>query len=74
MADQTIDARDDLCPIPILRLGDALRAAGKGDTVELVTAGWRAEADVLAWAEDMGLDLETVRNDDGSTHFVIVKG
>ncbi len=74
MADQLIDARDQHGPIPILQAGAALRAAAEGHSVELVTAGLRIEADVLAWVEDMGFDLkETVRNPDGSTHFVIVK-
>ena len=74
MADQYIDARADLNPIPILQAGAALRAAEDGQSVELVTAGFRMEADVLAWVEDMGFDLkETVRDPDGSTHFVIVK-
>ena len=74
MADQLIDARDLECPIPILQVSVALRDAEEGGSVELVTTGERAEVDVPAWTGDMGYDLkETVRGDDGCTHFVIVK-
>ena len=74
MADLFIDARDQLSPIPILQAGAALREAEEGQSIELVTSGERSEIDVPAWVGDMGYDLkETVRGDDGCTHFVIIK-
>lgn len=73
MADQRIDVRDARCPIPILRATTALRDAGEGDTIELVTTDALAPVDVPAWVADMGYDLKETFEDGDATHFVIVK-
>jgi len=74
VADLMVDARNALCPIPILRAAEALRDAGEGTSVELVTTDALASVDVPAWVGDMGYDLkETFETGDGSDHFVIIK-
>jgi len=53
VADLLVDARNALCPIPILRAAEALRDAEEGASVELVTTDVLASVDVPAWVGDM---------------------
>ncbi|MCB2223242.1 MAG: sulfurtransferase TusA family protein [Actinobacteria bacterium] len=73
MADQRIEVRDARCPIPILRASEALRRAGIGESIELVTTDPMAAVDVPAWVDDMGYDLKETFETDGAQSFVIVK-
>jgi tRNA 2-thiouridine synthesizing protein A len=74
MADTTVDARGLQCPMPVIKLSQALKAAGSGQSVELLSTDKGSCSDVPAWAEDMGFALtESFETDDGVFHFVLLK-
>lgn len=73
MADVTVDARGLQCPMPVIKLSQAIMAAGPGQTVELVSTDRGSCSDVPAWVEDMGHELKEQFETDGEFHFVIQK-
>lgn len=73
MADLIVDARGLQCPMPVIKLSQALMAARSGQTVELISTDKGSCSDVPAWAADMGHALESEFNEDGEYHFVLVK-
>ncbi|MEX0757372.1 MAG: sulfurtransferase TusA family protein [Acidimicrobiia bacterium] len=73
MADVTVDARGLQCPMPVIKLSQAILAAGRGQTVELVSTDRGSCSDVPAWVADMGHELKEQSESDGAFHFLIVK-
>ena len=68
-----VDARNAVCPVPILKAVEALKDVDDGQTIELVTTDDGSLVDVPAWAEDMGYVIEETFENGGTTHFVILK-
>jgi len=68
-----VDARNAVCPVPILKAVEALKDIAEGETIELVTTDDGSLVDVPPWAEDMGYVIEETFENGGATHFVIVK-
>jgi tRNA 2-thiouridine synthesizing protein A len=73
MADHTVDARGLQCPMPVIKLSQAIMAAQSGETVELISTDRGSCSDVPSWAEDMGQTLKEQFEEDGEFHFVLVK-
>lgn len=73
MTDVRVDARNAVCPVPILKAVEALRDIDDGQTIELMTTDDGSLVDVPAWANDMGYPIEETFETGGATHFVIVK-
>lgn len=73
MADHTVDARGLQCPMPVIKLSQAIMAAQSGETVELISTDRGSCSDVPAWADDMGQMLKEQFEEDGEFHFVLVK-
>jgi TusA-related sulfurtransferase len=73
MADVTVDARGLQCPMPVIKLSQAILAAVRGQTVELIATDRGSCSDVPAWAADMGHDLKEQFESEGAFHFVIAK-
>ncbi len=71
--DTSVDARNELCPVPILRVSKAMRDLEPGQSVELVTTDESAHIDIPAWVSDMGHSITETFENNGETHFVIVK-
>jgi len=68
-----VDARNAVCPVPILKATEVLKDIDDGQTIELVTTDDGSLVDVPAWAEDMGYVIKETFENGGATHFVIVK-
>ena len=49
-----VDARGLLCPLPVIRLAAAARAAGEGATVTVLWTDPAAGLDIPAWARMRG--------------------
>lgn len=74
-ADVTVDARGLFCPMPILKLAQAVQAAERGAVVLLLATDPGVEPDVAAWCEATGHQLLDVgRSDDGYRARVRRKG
>lgn len=73
MADHTVDARGLQCPMPVIKLSQAIMAAQAGETVELISTDRGSCSDVPSWAQDMGQTLKEQFEEEGEFHFVLVK-
>lgn len=71
LADVTIEARGLQCPMPVIKLSQAIMSAGPAR--ELISTDRGSCSDVPAWAADMGDELEEQFETDGGFHFVIQK-
>ena len=50
----TVDARDLICPLPVLRARRALHGAAPGSVIELLATDPAADADLRAFCEATG--------------------
>ena len=73
MADVTVDARGLQCPMPVLKVSQAINGISSGQTLELIATDKGANSDIPAWAKDMGHALKETFEQDGELHFVIEK-
>ena len=73
MADITVDARGLQCPMPVIKLSQAIMKAESGHTIELISTDKGSCSDVPAWADDMGHALKEQFEESGEFHFLLVK-
>ncbi|MFP3880897.1 MAG: sulfurtransferase TusA family protein [Actinomycetota bacterium] len=73
MPDHTVDARGLQCPMPVIKLSQAITAAQPGETVELISTDRGSCSDVPAWAADMGHTLKEQFEENDEFHFVLVR-
>lgn len=73
MADVTVDARGLQCPMPVIKLSQAVMAASSGQSIELISTDRGSCSDVPAWAADMGHELKEQFEEDEEFHFVLLK-
>ena len=66
--DSILDCRGQLCPMPVVRVGQALSALGQGQVIKVFATDRGAIADIPAWAEDT--DNELVHWHDEGSHLV----
>lgn len=71
---QDIDARDLLCPLPVLRLRKALAMANSGDTFRLIATDPAALIDVPHFCAEQGHAFLGSEDLKGATAFTIRKG
>lgn len=73
MPEVTVDARGLQCPMPIIKLSQAINAATSGQLVELISTDRGSCTDVPAWTSDMGHVLKEQREENGEFRFLIQK-
>lgn len=69
-----VDARGLLCPMPVIRLQDAVAGLAEGACVELLATDPGVHADIPAWCRVHGHQVEAVADDhdpDGIIRFHI---
>lgn len=71
---QDIDARDLLCPLPVLRLRKALDTANSGDKFRLLATDPAALIDVPHFCAEQGHSYLGSEDLKGATAFTIRKG
>jgi tRNA 2-thiouridine synthesizing protein A len=59
------DARGLLCPLPVIRLADRMRAAARGEIVVLLATDPAAPEDVRLWCRGQGHELLSAAEDSG---------
>ena len=73
MADVTVDARNLQCPMPVLKIAQAMNDLSPGQSVELIASDRGALSDIPAWASDMGHSIKEQFETDDEYHFVVEK-
>jgi len=73
-ADSMLDARGQLCPMPVLNAAKAMRGKPPGHVLKLLATDRGSLADVPAWAQDTGTELLEQHEEDGVYVFLLRKG
>lgn len=66
-----VDARDLRCPLPVIRLAEAVRHAEPGTEILVRSTDPAARADIPAWCRLRSQELLEVREEDGHTVHVV---
>ncbi len=69
--DKVLDCRGLLCPLPVIRIADAIREIGVGQTLELITTDKGSKGDIAAWGKQTGQEVLDVREQGGEYHFYV---
>src|SRR6266567_341058 len=70
---ELVDARDLLCPMPVLATTKQMRLLEPGQVLKVLATDRGALADIPAWAEDTGNQLLATAEEDGALVFWIRK-
>jgi tRNA 2-thiouridine synthesizing protein A len=73
-ADSVLDARGQLCPMPVLNAAKAMRGKPPGHVLKLLATDRGSLADVPAWAADTGNELLWQSEEDGVYTYLLRKG
>lgn len=65
MPDTTLDCKGLACPMPIVKLTKAAKAAASGDTITVLADDPGFEPDVTAWIEAQGHTLKSLTEEGG---------
>lgn len=71
--DRTVDARDELCPTPLLMAKDALRKAGRGELVQVIVNDRTSKENVLSFCYNNGEEIVRSWDEGPDFHIVIRK-
>jgi tRNA 2-thiouridine synthesizing protein A len=71
--DRLVDARNLLCPMPVLAANKEMRLAEPSQVVKVLATDRGALADIPAWAEDTGNELLATAEEDGALAFWVRK-
>lgn len=74
MADVVVDARGLQCPMPVIKVSQAVKTIDSGQTLEVIATDRGALSDIPAWAKDMGHALKEQFEADNEFHFIVQKG
>jgi TusA-related sulfurtransferase len=72
--DETVDARNLMCPMPVLAATKAMRLLEPGQVLKVLATDKGALSDIPAWAEDTENVLLSSVTEDGVFAFYIRKG
>ena len=73
MTEVTVDARGMLCPLPIVELARAAKAAAAGDLITVECTDVAARVDVPAWARMTGNEFVGETETDGEAIALTVR-
>ena len=73
MADLIVDARNLQCPMPVIKVSQAMNQVDSGQTVELIASDRGALSDIPAWSKDMGHPLKDQFEENDEYHFIVEK-
>ncbi len=69
----TLDLKGLLCPLPIVKIAQAIKKVGVGDVVEAFATDPGVLADIPAWTRSTGNELVTMEKVDGKLIRFVVK-
>lgn len=67
----SLDFKGLLCPMPVVKLAQAMKQVQVGDLVEAVATDAGVMADIPAWARTSGNELVTLEKQDKAFRFVV---
>jgi tRNA 2-thiouridine synthesizing protein A len=70
---QHIDAKGQMCPMPVLTLAKAIRNLQSGQIVSIIATDLGAKKDIPAWADKTGNTLLETVEENGLLTFYIQK-
>jgi TusA-related sulfurtransferase len=71
---QIVDARGLVCPMPTIRLGQAIRKVAFGEAVEVLTDDPGSQANMAAWTKNTGHELISSAVDGGVFTYRVRRG
>lgn len=71
--DVVLDARNLLCPMPVVKAGKQIRSLENGQILKILATDRGSIADFPAWAEDTGNELMEWHEEDGTFVFFVRK-
>ena len=71
--DVVLDARNLLCPMPVVKAGRQIRSLTDGQILKILATDRGSIADFPAWAEDTGNELLEWHEEDGTFVFYVRK-
>lgn len=71
--EQTVDARNLACPMPIVKTRKAIDAVESGQVIEVLTTDRGSMKDIESWAKSAGHDLLKAEAEGGTFRFHIRK-
>lgn len=66
-----VDARGLVCPMPTIRLGQAIRKAEVGDLVEVRTDDPGSKENMAAWCKNTGHELVDAKSAEGMFEYLV---
>ncbi len=73
MADENIDCRGMMCPMPIVQLTKAMKRMESGQVLEMMADDPGAKEDVPAWSHRTGNELFETKEEGDLIYFYIKK-
>ena len=70
----SLDARNLLCPLPVIRVQDKVKTMNVGDVLEVVCTDPGVMSDIPAWCRINGHRLCNARDDDGEYTIILEVG
>ena len=67
----SLDFKGLLCPMPVVKIAQAMKQVQVGDLVEAVATDPGVMADIPAWARTSGNELVALEKQDKVFHFVV---
>lgn len=74
VVDEVVDARNLMCPMPVLAATKAIRLIEPGQVIKVMATDKGSLSDMPAWADDSGNELLSSGTEDGVFVFYIRKG
>jgi tRNA 2-thiouridine synthesizing protein A len=71
--DEVLDARNALCPVPVVRLMQAIKRLQPGQVVLLLATDPGSKTDIPAWEKQTGNRILAAEEEDGVYKFWIQK-
>lgn len=73
MSDTVLDLKGLLCPMPVVKIAQAIKNVAVGDTIEAVATDPGVLADIPAWARSTGNELVVIEKKDNKDIRFVVK-
>ncbi len=72
-ADQVLDLKGLLCPMPVVKLSIAVKKLAVGAVIEGIATDPGVMADIPAWARTSGNELLSIEQQGKEYHFIVKK-